>query len=118
MGKPLLAECGGMMVCAQRLKTADGLFPMLGLMPARVIMQNRLGGLGMQETELETGVLRGHSFHYSRIETDLTPLSRSRNPNGGKEEALYRHGSLLASYVHFYFRSAPQVISALLSAHR
>ena len=113
MGKPLLAECGGMMVCSERLETSDGVFPMLGLLPAQVIMQDRLGGLGLQEINLRTGVLRGHSFHYSRIETGLIPLCRSRNPNGGRDEAVFRCGSLLASYVHFYFRSAPEATAML-----
>lgn len=114
-GKPMLAECGGMMVCARRLQTPDGLYPMLGLLPAQAIMQDRLGGLGMQEVDLQTGVLRGHSFHYSRIETGLAPLCRSRNPNGGRDEAVYRHGSLLASYMHFYFRSAPVATASLFT---
>ncbi|ARU17736.1 cobyrinate a,c-diamide synthase [Croceicoccus marinus] len=118
MGKALLAECGGMMVCSEQLETADGPFPMLGLLPAQVIIQDRLGGLGLQEVDLRTGVLRGHSFHYSRIETDLIPLSRSRNPNGGRDEAVFSCGSLLASYVHFYFRSAPEATAMLFSARQ
>ena len=118
MGKALLAECGGMMVCSERLETADGPFPMLGLLPAQVIIQDRLGGLGLQEVGLRTGVLRGHSFHYSRIETDLIPLSRSCNPNGGRDEAVFSCGSLLASYVHFYFRSAPEATAMLFQARR
>ncbi len=115
-GKPLLAECGGMMACADQLETAENVFPMLGLLPARVVMQERLGGLGLQEVEMPTGLLRGHSFHYSRIETELTPLTHSRNPNGGREEAVFRYGSMLASYVHFHFRSAPEATADLFQA--
>lgn len=113
-GKPLLAECGGMMVCTEALETADGVFPMLGLIPARAIMQNKLQGLGLQQVDLPTGQLRGHSFHYSRIETELAPLVRSRNPNGGRDEPVFRSGSILASYVHFHFRSDPPAVAALL----
>ncbi|MEL7681817.1 cobyrinate a,c-diamide synthase [Citromicrobium bathyomarinum] len=106
LGKPILAECGGMMVCAQELETIDGqTHAMAGLMPGRTIMQSRLGGLGLQECPWPGGTLRGHGFHYSRIETDLAPFAQTRNPNGGRTEALFVHGSLCASYVHSYFRS-------------
>ena len=106
LGKPILAECGGMMVCAQELETIDGqTHVMAGLLPGRTIMQSRLGGLGLQECPWPGGTLRGHGFHYSRIETDLAPFAHTRNPNGGRTEALFVRGSLRASYVHAYFRS-------------
>ncbi|KPM22625.1 cobyrinic acid a,c-diamide synthase [Citromicrobium sp. RCC1885] len=106
LGKPILAECGGMMVCAQELETIDGqTHVMAGLMPGRTIMQSRLGGLGLQECPWPGGTLRGHGFHYSRIETDLAPFAQTGNPNGGRSEALFVHGSMRASYVHSYFRS-------------
>tara|TARA_R100001129_G_scaffold25877_2_gene17119 strand:- start:31343 stop:32638 length:1296 start_codon:yes stop_codon:yes gene_type:complete len=114
LGKPILAECGGMMVCAQELETIDGqTHVMAGLLPGRTIMQSRLGGLGLQECPWPGGTLRGHGFHYSRIETDLAPLAQTRNPNGGRSEALFAHGSLRASYVHAYFRSNIAVAASL-----
>ena len=113
-GKPILAECGGMMICAQALETIDGQsHTMAGLLPGRTIMQSRLGGLGLQECPWPGGTLRGHGFHYSRLETDLTPFAQTRNPNGGRSEALFAHGSLRASYVHAYFRSNIAVAASL-----
>jgi cobyrinic acid a,c-diamide synthase len=66
-GKPLLAECGGMMALFESMTGVDGdESPLAGLLPGKVVMQKRLAGLGMQEVVLPEGVLRGHAFHYSR----------------------------------------------------
>ncbi|AKM09978.1 cobyrinate a,c-diamide synthase [Croceicoccus naphthovorans] len=115
-GKPILAECGGMIVCTEELVTVEGTkHPMIGIMPGRAIMQRRLSGLGLQELTLPHAKLRGHSFHYSRLKTNLDPFTHSRNPNGGRDEAVYRHGSLLSSYIHLYFRSDPAVMAEMFS---
>ena len=113
-GKPVLAECGGMLYLAESLTDADGTRANLaGLLPARAVMQKRLAGLGLQGITLPEGPLRGHTFHHSRLETDLPPLARADNPNGGAGEAVYRLGRLTASYMHFYFPSNPEAAAAL-----
>jgi len=113
-GKPILAECGGMLYLAESLADADGVRAnMAGLLPARAVMQKRLAGLGLQSLTLPEGVLRGHTFHHSRLETALPPLARADNPNGGAGEAVYRLGRLTASYVHLYFPSNPEAIARL-----
>jgi cobyrinic acid a,c-diamide synthase len=117
-GKPLLAECGGMLALAESLTDAEGTaHAMAGLMPGRAQMQTRLAALGMQKIgwpELgDRGELRGHTFHYSTLDTPLNPIARASNPNAGKAaEALYAQGSLRASYVHHYFPSNPEAIAA------
>ena len=116
-GTPILAECGGMMVCADRITTLnDQSHAMAGLLAGDIVMQARLGGLGLQEIDLGRQSLRGHSFHYSRFDTSLPPAIVSRNPNGGRTEPVFVEGSLTASYVHGYFRSAPETIAAVLGA--
>lgn len=116
-GRSILAECGGMLYCLDELDDGSGLrAPMLGLMPGRAIMQPRLAALGLQEIRLPGGNLRGHTFHYSRLETPLAPCSVSSNPNGGAGEAMFANASLTASYVHGYFPSAPAVIAGWLGA--
>jgi cobyrinic acid a,c-diamide synthase len=63
---------------------------------------------------LPEGELRGHSFHYSTLSTEMQPVARGRNPNGGSTaEAVYRQGRLTASYIHQYFASNPQATAAL-----
>lgn len=88
---------------------------MLGLMPGAAVMQQRLARLGMQRIDLEGGTLRGHTFHYSRLDTPLEPMTQSMTPDGREGEALYRVGSLTATYMHFYFASAPLAAEALFA---
>lgn len=116
--KPLLAECGGMMVLFDTLADKEGnTHPMAALLPGQVAMQPRLTALGGQEADLPEGTLRGHTFHYSKTETALTPLTHARRqrPLAGKTqgEAIYRRARLTASYVHFYFPSNPAAAAAL-----
>lgn len=113
-GKPLLAECGGMLALLDELTDAAGeRHRMAGLMPGRAHVQHRLAALGLQAITWPEGPLRGHSYHYSTLETTLAPIATASNPNGGKTaEALYQQGSLRASYVHHYFPSNPEAIAA------
>lgn len=120
-GKPVWAECGGMMALFDRLTTVDGAsFPMWGVLPGSVTLQKRLAALGPQQLELPAGVLRGHAFHYSTAVTSLTPLSRTTAAPGkklrGEGEALYVHGpagAVKASYFHAWFSSSPAAAAAL-----
>jgi len=115
-GKPLLAECGGMLSLLETLTDTKGTeHRMAGVMPGRGVMQPRLAALGLQSIAWPEGELRGHSYHHSTMETPLTPRSRATNPNAGKTaEALYIEGSLRASYVHHYFPSNPAAIAAFM----
>lgn len=107
-GKPILAECGGMLYCLDALDDGKGTKAnMLGLMPGQATMQGRLAALGLQSANLPGGTLRGHTFHYSRFETPMVPHSHAQGKGGSKGEAIYRHGSLWGSYMHLYFPSAP-----------
>jgi cobyrinic acid a,c-diamide synthase len=114
-GKPILAECGGMMSLFETIVTADGaLHEGFGLLTGAALMQSKLAALGLQEVDLPEGRLRGHSFHYSRCDTPLEPIARCRNPNRGTlSEAIYRVDRLTASYMHFYFPSNLQATAAL-----
>jgi cobyrinic acid a,c-diamide synthase len=115
-GKPLLAECGGLMACCEALCDVEGRsFPMFGLLPGRVQMQKRLAGLGLLAAALPEGRLTGHTFHYSRLETPLAPLAQANRLAGPGGEAIYRTGRLTASYMHFYFPSNPEATAGLFS---
>ena len=112
--KPLLAECGGMLALLDELTDPAGeSHRMAGLMPGRARVQPRLAALGLQAVAWPEGPLRGHSYHYSTLETPLAPVATATNPNGGKTaEALFQQGSLRASYVHHYFPSNPEAVAA------
>jgi cobyrinic acid a,c-diamide synthase len=114
-GKPILAECGGMLYACASLTDRHGFrADLLGLLPGGATMQRRFAGLGMQQIDLPGGTLRGHTFHYSHLDTALAPVRRARTPEGESGEALYRVGSLTASYMHGYFSSAPLAVARLL----
>jgi cobyrinic acid a,c-diamide synthase len=106
-GKPLLAECGGLLYALDTLTDKDGhIADMAGLMEGQATMQPRMAALGMQSVTLPEGTLRGHSFHYAKAAIEATPLAGATNPNGGPTaEAVYRQGRMTASFVHFYFPS-------------
>ena len=120
-GKPLWAECGGMMALFDQLIGVDGAsWPMWGILPGSVTMQKRLAALGPQQLELAGGVLRGHTFHYSTCATPLQAASRTRAAPGrtlrGEGEALYVSGSagtVKASYFHAWFASSPGAAARL-----
>lgn len=114
-GKPLYAECGGMLYLLDRLTSRDGnSAAMLELLPGQAVLQDRLCGLGLQQMDFPGGALRGHTFHYTRLETPLAPACHARRASGaGMGEALYRQGSLLASYFHAYFPSNPLATASL-----
>jgi cobyrinic acid a,c-diamide synthase len=113
-GKPILAECGGMMAMFEAITDAEGRrVPLWGLLPGEVKMQKRLGGLGLQAAELPEGTLRGHTFHYSMTETPLPPLTRATKQSGSEGEAIYRMGRLTASYLHAYWPSNPEAAARL-----
>jgi cobyrinic acid a,c-diamide synthase len=114
-GRPILAECGGMLYLLDSLTDANGeRADMLGLVPGHAVMQKKLAALALQRMALPEGELRGHTFHYSRLETPLAPIARGACPNGGKTaEAVYRLGPLTASYVHTYFPSNPEAAARL-----
>ena len=115
-GKPILAECGGMLYLFDGLTDLGGeRTQMLGLLPGEARMQKRLTALALQEVALPEGRLRGHTFHHSELESPLEPLARGECPNYKRTaEAVYRKGRLTASYMHFYLPSDPAAAAALL----
>jgi len=115
-GKPILAECGGMLYLLDALTDLDGRREaMLGLLPGEAWMQPKLAALALQEVELDGARLRGHSYHHSTLACALTPIAHGACPNYRRTaEAVYRRGRLTASYIHFYLPSAPQAAAALL----
>ena len=120
-GKPVWAECGGMMALFDTLITADGqAHPQWGLLPGTVTMHKRLAALGPQQLRLSRGTLRGHTFHYSTTETSLQPEARTARPDTDPlpdaGEALWRLGNVRASYFHAWFASCPQAVVELLTA--
>ena len=77
-------------------------------------MQAGLAALGPQSLATPQGTLRGHTFHYARFDTTVAPAACTASPvPGGAGEAVYRSGSLIASFFHACFASCPAAAAAL-----
>ncbi len=114
-GKPIVAECGGMLYLLDALQDANGHQRQLaGLIPATAKLQTKLSGIGSQSVKFAGGEMRGHTFHYSTFdaEPEMT-LTGVKHPYGTKGEGVYRNRGLTASYIHWFLPSNPQVAAAL-----
>ncbi|WP_395057590.1 cobyrinate a,c-diamide synthase [Polaromonas sp.] len=120
-GKPVWAECGGMMVLFDQLTTVNGSTHLMwGVLPGSVTLQQRLAALGPQQISVAGGTLRGHTFHYSTCSTPLVPATRTEAAPGrklrGEGEALYvagPAGNVKASYFHAWLASNPAAAASL-----
>ncbi|MBY6108616.1 cobyrinate a,c-diamide synthase [Ferrimonas balearica] len=124
-GIPIVAECGGMLYLLESLADDKGRqAPMLGLLPGHGQLTPQLQGLGLLEAAIpdqngQLHVIRGHCFHHSLSEIDLAPVATAHQKNSiRQEEPVYQHGRILASYVHWYFPSAPELVADWFGAAR
>ncbi|MHB8453682.1 MAG: cobyrinate a,c-diamide synthase [Acidiferrobacterales bacterium] len=114
-GKPIVAECGGMLYLLESLTDSRGQrAKLLGLLPGHATMQKRLANLGMHCVALPEGVVRGHTFHYSQMDSPLAPIIWSEATRASRRgEPVYRLGRLHAAYLHLYFPSNPEAVVRL-----
>lgn len=126
-GRPVYAECGGLMYLSQGIHDHDGnFFKMAGVLPFETAMRRKRFHLGYREVELRDDcilgragdVLRGHEFHYSEIKTsDSSPqpstlttcYSLFDNTGQYLQGEGYRIKNTLASYIHIHFGSNPAI---------
>jgi cobyrinic acid a,c-diamide synthase len=120
-GRPVYAECGGLMYLADALQDLDGVeYPMVGVLPATVRMRPRKLSLGYAEVSFTADtplgaagtVARGHEFHYSTLDPVPESVARAwrvvKRRGGGCDEG-YALGRALMSYVHLHFASCPEI---------
>jgi cobyrinic acid a,c-diamide synthase len=112
---PFYAECGGLMYLTKSIKgytKSAKSFKMVGIVEA---VTNMVGKLTLNYTQADVqdneygkiANLRGHEFHYSRIEDaakDLKYVYNLRRGYGinGKKDGVSIH-NCLASYMHLHF---------------
>jgi cobyrinic acid a,c-diamide synthase len=119
-GRPIYAECGGLMYLCDAIATLDGTeHPMLGLVPGRATMTRELQALGYVEVETRDASpigpagtrFRGHQFRYSRFESAIDParyaLSIARS--GARAIEGYGQANVLGSYVHAHWADSPHI---------
>jgi cobyrinic acid a,c-diamide synthase len=142
-GRPVYAECGGLMYLATALRDAGGReHEMVGLVPGVAIVRERLQALGYAEVTTRAPTIlgpagltfRGHQFRYSELEVAASfprvyAVSRARGRGGAPtalvagrggtprgEEEGYAEGPVLASYVHAHWASCPAAAEGLVAA--
>lgn len=129
-GKPIYAECGGMIYLGESLAAKDGRqFTMAGLLPLQFEMTSKLVRFGYVDVELTSDCLlgrkgqkaRGHSFHYSEVSgADRLPSAYRVQYSLSKKIASdgFCYKNVLASYIHLHFRANAQIAPALVDAAR
>jgi len=130
-GRPVLAECGGLMYLAESLTDLDGRrWPMVGVLPADVTMERGRLVLGYREVTLgAAGPLgaagtraRGHEFHCSRlgeVPASIPCLFAATDGSGGAPRPEgFVVGRASMSYIHLHFGSNPALADNLVAACR
>lgn len=127
-GKPVYAECGGMIYLSRSIAKMDGTVTELaGVLPFAFEMTDRLVQFGYVTVELTRDcllgrigtTLRGHSFHYSRIldaPAADTCYQVQYSLSKREETEGYLVGNVLASYIHLHFRTSFQVAKYFVEA--
>jgi len=128
-GRPLYAECGGLMYLGESLTDAGGAtWSMVGLLPATVGMERSRLSIGYREVEVAAPSAlgpagtraRGHEFHCSALGPVPPSIPRAYSVTDGQgREARpegFVVGGALMSYVHLHFASNPDLARNLVSA--
>jgi cobyrinic acid a,c-diamide synthase len=118
-GIPIYGECGGLMYLTKSItgyKDSKKAFRMVGIVDARTKMTGKLT-LNYTNADMNSTTfgsiknMRGHEFHYSKIE-DLPSdskfvysMKRGIGMDGGKHDGILTHNSL-ASYMHLHFHDS------------
>lgn len=118
-GMPVYGECGGLMYLGKGLSgegTGGQKERWVGLLPVEASMEKRFQALGYTRgmsiggpSLLPAGTeIRGHEFHYSRVEPDRDAryaliLNRGTGITEGKD-GIYVN-NIMGSYTHAYFSS-------------
>lgn len=116
-GIPIYGECGGLLYLGESLAVSGKEYRMAGILPSRGEMTERIQALGYvigrygTETGswLDPGPVRGHEFHYSRVDVEpdarfALRLDRGKGISEGRDGLI--QGSAVGAYTHAYFTDA------------
>jgi cobyrinic acid a,c-diamide synthase len=128
-GRPVYAECGGMLYLSESLSVDGNSYAMAAVLPLSMQMTNKLVQFGYVTVEFiedcllgrKGTVVRGHSFHHTRMASqgDVATSYHLQYSMSGKEELEgFRQGNVLASYIHVHFRANPAVAENFVAAIR
>lgn len=129
-GLPIYAECGGLIYLGRSLKVKDKIYPMTSVLPVDFVLEQRPQAHGYTVLDvvghspfLDKGVsIRGHEFHYSRVESidNLLPMAYHVNRGGGingtDDGMVYKN--VLASYTHLHALGTPEWAESMVKKAR
>jgi len=128
-GRPIYAECGGLICLSQGIEAQGRFHPLTGILPARTKLLPAKKALGYVEVTLQADslwgcrgdVARGHEFHYSELIDDPTDdpawrkvYSVSRRRTATVEAEGFQRGAILASYMHLHLASRPAALARFI----
>ncbi len=131
-GRPIYAECGGLMFLARALEDSAGAVrTMVGVLAATVSMHRSRMTLAYSDVVFTRDTplgkagttARGHEFHFSTM-TEPEGVARAYGvraagaPSGGQRQEGFLVGRTLMSYVHLHFASNPDLAPAFVRACR
>lgn len=114
--RPIYAECGGFMYLSKGIINLSNQFhAMTAVFPIKTAMQERRASLGYRELTTKTSsffgdkgtVMRGHEFHYSRIESMDREIEQIYLVGNNTTEG-YRYKNVLGGYMHLHFGFNPE----------
>ena len=126
---PVYAECGGLMYLVKSTQDLEASpHQMIGILSGRAIMTGKLESLNYSVAQVvhrniltDLGfTLRGHEFHYSKIEevpSDSKFAYQMKVGKGilGQSDGWLQH-NLLASYLHIHFAYDPHIAKNFVGA--
>ncbi|EFQ5576483.1 cobyrinate a,c-diamide synthase [Listeria monocytogenes] len=127
-GKPIYAECGGLMYLGSSLEMEAESYEMVGVFDGVSKMTTRLRKFGyciaepLEDTLLgkKGTAIRGHEFHHSVFETNeptRMKLTKKRDGEIVKEwHGGYQKGKTFASYLHIHFYQNLSIITHMFGA--
>ncbi len=132
-GKPVYAECGGLIYLCCEVEVDEQCWPLVGVLPTGARMLPKRKALGYIEATLqqptflgEVGTrIRGHEFHYSELCQDpvgqdgwQAAYALKKNRGGQVRDEGYQKGAVLASYAHLHLPSQPEALEVWIDAMR
>lgn len=123
-GACILAECGGYMyLCDSLTDIAGKKYRMVGVIHCDSFMTDKpvigyIEAKALSDNILcsEGGIIRGHEFHYSRVNQNSNfAFTMTRRRTGESYSGGYSHGNILASYLHINFFGNIKLAERLLS---
>jgi cobyrinic acid a,c-diamide synthase len=119
-GLPVYAECGGLIYLGEALIADETIYPMVGALPLKMILEKKPQGHGYTVLEVTTQnpyyqvgeVLKGHEFHYTRAlqgaSEPINAVFKIRRGQGldGKRDGLCKK-NLLATFTHIHAGGNP-----------